>query len=83
MVLGVPNTPAAVPRAAARAPANANLPWALEIPAKRLAEATRTNPALGRGLTVARGRVVHPPVAEVFHMPATPRGYLALPERCQ
>ncbi len=68
---GVPNIPAAVPRTATHALANATLPWALEIADKGITEALTTNPALALGLNVARGHVVHPAVAGAFHMQAT------------
>jgi len=81
MVLGVPKIPAAVPRTAAHGLGNATLPWALQIGDKELAEAIRTNPALGRGLNIARGQVALPAVAETFHLRATPPDDLDLPER--
>ncbi len=72
---GVPNIPAAVPRTATHALANATLPWALEIADKGLAEAIRTN----RG--IARGHLVHAAVAEAFHLPSIPIEEVELPER--
>ncbi len=78
---GVPNIPAAVPRTATHALANATLPWALELADKGVAQATGTNPALARGLNVAGGQVVHPAVAEAFDLPITPLADIELPER--
>ncbi len=67
----VPNIPAAVPRTATHALTNATLPWALQLADLGLAEAVRTSPALARGVNVALGQVVHPAVAETFHLRAT------------
>jgi len=76
----VPNIPAAVPRSATHALANATLSWALEIADKGIAAALRTNPALAKGLNVALGRVVHPAVAKAFRVRATSLNDIQLPE---
>jgi alanine dehydrogenase len=76
----VPNIPAAVPRSATHALANATLPWALEIADKGIATALRTNPALEKGLNVALGGVVHPAVAKAFRLRATSLNDIQLPE---
>ncbi|MDH4180326.1 MAG: alanine dehydrogenase [Armatimonadota bacterium] len=76
----VPNIPAAVPRSATHALANATLPWALEIADKGIATALRTNPPLAKGLNVALGRVLHPAVAKAFRLRATPFNDIRLPE---
>ena len=76
----VPNIPAAVPRSATHALANATLPWALEIADKGIATALRTNPALAKGLNVALGGVVHPAVAKAFRLRATSLNDIQLPE---
>lgn len=76
----VPNVPAAVPRSATHALANATLPWALEIADKGIAPALRTNPALSKGLNVALGKVVHPAVAKAFRLRATPLNEIEFPE---
>jgi alanine dehydrogenase len=65
---GVPNIPAAVPRTATHALTNATLPWVLEIADQGLARAVGGSPALARGVNIAAGRVVHPAVAQTFHM---------------
>jgi len=69
---GVPNVPAAVPRSATHALTSATVPWALDLADKGVEEAVRSNPALARGLNVARGAVVHAGVAQAFGMKATP-----------
>ncbi len=74
----VPNIPAAVPRTATHALTNATLPWALEIADKGLPEAVRTSRALARGVNVAEGQVVHPAVADAFHMRRVPLEELEL-----
>lgn len=64
----IPNIPAAVPRTATHALTNATAPWALEIADQGLSEALRANPALARGLNVARGHLIHPAVAQAFRI---------------
>jgi alanine dehydrogenase len=76
----VPNIPGGVPRTATHALTNATLPWALEIADKGLAEAVATNPALARGVNIARGHLVHPAVAAAFRMRATPLSQVRLAE---
>ena len=76
----VPNIPAAVPRSATHALANATLSWALEIADKGIAAALTTNPALAKGLNVALGGVVHPAVAKAFRLRAIPLNDIQLPE---
>jgi alanine dehydrogenase len=77
---GVPNIPAAVPRSSTHALTNATLSWALQIADKGIAAALAENPALARGVNVARGRVVHPAVAEAFNMKAAPLDEIDLME---
>src|SRR2546422_8858143 len=60
---GVANMPALVPRTSTFALTNATLPYALELATRGVAAATRANPALAKGINVARGRIVHPAVA--------------------
>ena len=69
---GVANMPALVPRTSTFALTNATLPYALELAGRGLAGAVRQNAALGKGVNVWRGRVVHPVVAEALGEPATP-----------
>lgn len=61
---GVPNIPALVPRTSTFALANATLPYVLELAAKGPHRAVLENPALGRGVNVWEGEIVHPAVAE-------------------
>lgn len=77
---GVPNIPAAVPRSSTHALTNATLSWTLEIADKGIATALAENRALARGVNVARGRVVHPAVAETFGMNAVPLDQIDLME---
>src|SRR6266446_5945620 len=60
---GVANMPALVPRTSTFALTNATLPYVLELAARGVAGAARSNGALAKGINVARGRVVHPAVA--------------------
>jgi alanine dehydrogenase len=69
---GVTNMPALVPRTSTFALTNATLPYVLELADHGVAGAVRANPALGRGVNVARGRLVHPAVAAFVGEPATP-----------
>jgi len=78
---GVPNIPAAVPRSATHALTNSTLPWAMEIADKGLSGAVSANPALARGVNVALGHLVHPAVAEAFHLRAVPLPEIDLEER--
>lgn len=65
----VPNIPSAVPRTATHALSNATLPWVLQIANKGIVTALRDNPALARGLNLAKGRITHPVVANAFRLP--------------
>ncbi len=67
----VPNMPAAVPRTATHALANATLPYALDLAQHGLDEALARSPALRRGLNLRGGKVIHPAVAAAFGMKAT------------
>jgi len=66
----VPNIPAAVPRTATQALANATIPYVLDLADHGVDEATKRNSALRHGLNVRGGKVVHPAVAEAFGMQA-------------
>ena len=61
---GVANMPALVPRTSTFALTNATLPYVLELASRGAAPAVRANAALGRGVNVWRGQIVHPAVAE-------------------
>lgn len=56
----VPNVPARVARTASYALANATLPYLLAIGEQGIDEASQTHTALGRGVNVSKGRLVHP-----------------------
>ena len=60
---GVTNMPALVPRTSTFALTNATLPYVLELADRGVADAVRANPALGRGVNIVHGRIVHPAVA--------------------
>ncbi len=60
---GVANMPALVPRTSTFALANATLPYALELATRGPAAAVRANLALGKGVNVCHGRIVHAAVA--------------------
>lgn len=62
---GVPNMPGAVPWTATQALNNSTLPYVVQL-ADRGIKALEVNPALGKGLNVQNGRLVHPAVREVF-----------------
>jgi len=68
----VPNIPAAVPRTATHALANATLPYLVQLADLGAAQAARESAELARGVNVAEGRVVHPGVAEAFALPRAP-----------
>jgi len=63
---GVPNMPAAVPRTSTYALTNVTLPYVLAIADQGLIQALEKDACLARGVNVARGRIVHPAVAEAF-----------------
>jgi len=68
---GVANMPALVPRTSTFALTNATLPYVVQL-AGGVPAAVRRNPALGKGVNVWRGRLVHPAVAQALDEPATP-----------
>jgi alanine dehydrogenase len=68
----VTNIPGVVPRTSTYALTNATQPYLLELADKGLARAVRENPALAKGVNVARGGIVHAAVAEALGMPALP-----------
>ena len=62
----VPNIPAAVPRTATFALTNATLPYVATIANLGLEQAAAQDPAIGRGINVMAGEIVHPAVHEAF-----------------
>ena len=65
---GVANMPGGVPRTSTLALTNATLPYALQLANKGWKQALKDNPALLKGLNVARGKVTYEGVAEAFGM---------------
>jgi alanine dehydrogenase len=65
---GVANMPGGVPRTSTLALTNATLPYALQLANKGWKQALRDNPALLKGLNVAKGKVTYEGVAEAFGM---------------
>jgi len=68
---GVANMPALVPRTSTFALTNATLPYVLALADRGPREAVRADAALGRGVNIWRGRIVHPAVAASVGEPAT------------
>jgi alanine dehydrogenase len=68
----VANMPAAAPREATLALADAVLPFAAELAAKGIARAVRENPALRAGVLIWKGRVNHRGIAQEAGLPYTP-----------
>ena len=69
---GVANMPALVPRTSTFALTNATLSYVLDLANRGVAGAARANPALAKGINVARGRLVHPAVAASLGETAPP-----------
>jgi alanine dehydrogenase len=63
--------PALVPRTSTFALTNATLPYVLALADRGPREAVRADAALGRGVNIWRGRIVHPAVAASVGEPAT------------
>ncbi|NDJ60658.1 MAG: alanine dehydrogenase [Chloroflexi bacterium] len=69
---GVANMPGAVPRTSSYALSNATLHYALRLAGAGVNEALNRDSSLARGLNVAKGKVVHPAVADTFNLPVSP-----------
>ncbi len=65
----VPNIPGAVPLTSTYALVPITLPYILEIANKGFLRAVEENRALGRGVNLVEGKVVHPGVAQVYDLP--------------
>src|SRR5699024_4377241 len=65
---GVTNMPGAVPYTATRGLTNSTLNYALEIANKGWKKALKENKELRKGLNIANGIIVYPPVGEAFDM---------------
>ncbi len=68
----VTNIPGAVPITSTYGLTNATLPFALQIANKGLSRAMKDNPALARGLNVARGKVTYRSLAQDLNLTYTP-----------
>jgi len=66
---GVTNMPGAVGRTSTYALTHATLPYLLEIADKGYARACADNPAIRAGLTMVRGNLTNPAVADTFGLP--------------
>ncbi|MEM6611980.1 MAG: alanine dehydrogenase [Cyanobacteria bacterium P01_C01_bin.72] len=62
---GVPNMPGAVPWTATQALNNSTLPYILQLADHGLSALER-NQALGKGLNIQQGKIIHPAVQNVF-----------------
>ena len=67
----VTNIPGAVPITSTYGLTNATLPFALQIANKGFARALKENPALARGVNVARGKITYPSLARDLNLPYT------------
>jgi alanine dehydrogenase len=65
----VANMPGAVPITSTYALTNATLPYVLHVADEGVAEASRQNPGLAKGVNVVAGRVTYAPVAEATGQP--------------
>ena len=68
----VSNMPGAVPHTSTYALTNATMAYALEVANRGWRAAAAENPAFGRGINVAEGRVVHKAVAEAHGLEHVP-----------
>lgn len=66
---GVANMPGAVPRTSSLGLSNATLRYILRVADMGLVEAMRSDPGLAKGLNIYGGKVIHPAVAQTFHLP--------------
>lgn len=67
----VPNQPGAVPRTATMALAKGNISYLLEIAAKGIDEAIRTDDALASGVNLYQGQITNQGLAESLELPFT------------
>lgn len=68
----VTNMPGAMPMTSTLALTNATLPYLQQIASKGWRAAAAINPAIARGVNIARGKIVFEPVANAFDLPWTP-----------
>ena len=67
----VANMPGAVPVTSTRALTNATLPYVLHVADAGVAQASRENPGLAKGVNVVGGKLTYQPVAEATGQPYT------------
>src|SRR5690242_10315033 len=67
----VANMPGAVPVTSTRALTNATMPYVLHVADAGVAQASRENPGLAKGVNVVAGKVTYQPVAEATGQPYT------------
>jgi alanine dehydrogenase len=70
----VGNMPGAVPHTSTYALTNATLPYVAALADKGIVRAVGDDPALGKGVNVYKGTLVHEPVAQAHGLEATPLG---------
>jgi len=70
----VTNMPGAVPRTSTYALTNATFPYLRRLAKYGWQEAAERYPALGKGINIAQGKIVHPGVADAFGWPHQPLG---------
>jgi alanine dehydrogenase len=68
----VPNIPGIVPHTSTFALTNASFPFILQLAGEGPERAVRSNPALAKGLNLARGQITHDGVAEALGLPYQP-----------
>ncbi len=68
----VTNIPGAVPITSTYGLTNATLPFVLQIAHKGFVKALKENPALARGVNIARGKVTYRSLAQALDLPYTP-----------
>lgn len=68
----VPNMTANIARTASRALSDAALPYVVEMAEKGVEETLRSDPGLGEGVFLYRGRMINRGTGEVFNIPVVP-----------
>jgi len=69
---GVTNIPGAVPRTSTYALSNATLPYIMKLAEGGITPTIRREPALGKGVTIYKGKITYEAVANTFGMEYTP-----------
>jgi len=65
---GVANLPGTVPRTSTQALTAVTLPYVMQLVERGVEPALKADPALGAGLNLYHGKVVHPGVADAHGM---------------